>query len=631
MATHIVSYHIASLPIFLILITATISRRLTKGRTNSILFWIILMSFTSAFSDFLNYVVVQEFPLQHWQVVWVDVCNYIYFLSRHSLNMLCIFFIYSTTHTWFKIRAIWKKVILLIPYLCVVVMYTLNFHFRNLYFVTAENGYQRGTDIYIPTFLVMSYMLFGIYLLFADRKYLEISEWLSCASIYIFNILGIIIQFYREDLIIESYFTAISILFLVLYVQKPEKMLDPNIGLPGSFAFKDTLRKIELTGEKVQILIICIENAEDLMQFMGKARLAEYIHIVSETIASFARKDKVSYEFYFEEPGMIYIITDLAYNPVQAIPEIRDRVRKASAGISDTGVGVVMKSVCIKFPEEVATADDVIGLGQRFIRYSAQKILYHAPQITSQRNYQIEKQFDVIYKRAEESHNIVMKYAPIWSESEKRNVFAETTFMINDPEFGEIDEETATETARVRGAISILEQYILEQAFSYAGSDAMTKSGYKYIVIKLSAALPMQNNFTDHIWNLRSKYNVLAEQICFAFTETNDRQTGAVLNENIRKLSLQGYRIALDDYGNGYLNMHLLSDLQISSVRLDKRFTEDMKNESGEKILSSMIEMIKNIGLSVVIPGVDDEETRDKLIEMGCDLMMGKMFTEDTP
>ena len=56
-----------------------------------------------------------------------------------------------------------------------------------------------------------------------------------------------------------------------------------------------------------------------------------------------------------------------------------------------------------------------------------------------------------------------------------------------------------------------------------------------------------------------------------------------------------------------------------------------MKNESGEKILSSMIEMIKNIGLSVVIPGVDDEETRDKLIEMGCDLMMGKMFTEDTP
>ena len=150
MATHIVSYHIASLPIFLILITATISRRLTKGRTNSILFWIILMSFTSAFSDFLNYVVVQEFPLQHWQVVWVDVCNYIYFLSRHSLNMLCIFFIYSTTHTWFKIRAIWKKVILLIPYLCVVVMYTLNFHFRNLYFVTAENGYQRGTDITSP-------------------------------------------------------------------------------------------------------------------------------------------------------------------------------------------------------------------------------------------------------------------------------------------------------------------------------------------------------------------------------------------------------------------------------------------------------------------------------------------------
>ena len=113
--------------------------------------------------------------------------------------------------------------------------------------------------------------------------------------------------------------------------------------------------------------------------------------------------------------------------------------------------------------------------------------------------------------------------------------------------------------------------------------------------------------------------------------EDTGRQPRAGLNENILKLSLQGYRIALDGYGNGYLNTHLLSDLKISSVRLDKRFVSDMKNESGEEILRGMITMLKNIGLSVVVPGIDDEETKDKLIHMGCDYMMGKLFVEELP
>lgn len=632
MANHIVEYHIASLPIFIILIIATLSRRLTKGRTNRILFWIILMSFTAAFSDFLNYVAVQKFPLQQWQVVWVDICNYLYFVSRHSLNMLCIFFIYSTTHTWFKIRAVWKRIILLIPYLTVVAMYTANFRIRNLYLVTAEAGYQRGNDIYIPTILIMSYMLFGIYLLFADRKYLERAEWFSIASIYIFNILGILIQFYFESLIIESYFTAISILFLVLYVQKPEQMIDLNTGLPGFYAFRDALKKIELTGENVQLLIICIENADELNTFMGEKEYTAYIHTIYQAIEAYARKEKVPYEFYYEEPGMIYIITDAVnYNPIQGIPEIRERVRRNTADVSDAGMRFIIKAVSVRFPKEVGSADDVIDLGQRFIRYSSDKILYHAPQIIEQRNYQIEKQFDAIYKRAEETHAIDMQYAPIWSEKEKRNIFAEATFKITDPEFGEIDAETAREIAKARGAISLLESYILEQAFSYVGSGNMAKAGYDYTVIKLSAALGMQNNFADKIWNLRSRYDVHPEQICFAFTDNPDKQSRNGLNENVMKLSLQGYRIALDDYGNGYLNTHLFSDLKISSVRLDKRFVSDINNTGGEEILHGMITMLNNAGISVVVPGVDDEETKDRLINMGCELMMGKLFVEEMP
>lgn len=50
MVNHIISYEIAAIPIFVIIIMASISRRLTKGRINRILFWIVIMSLFSTVS-----------------------------------------------------------------------------------------------------------------------------------------------------------------------------------------------------------------------------------------------------------------------------------------------------------------------------------------------------------------------------------------------------------------------------------------------------------------------------------------------------------------------------------------------------------------------------------------------------
>ena len=231
MIDHIVSYEIASLPIFVILIVATISRRLTKGRSNKLLLAIIIFSLIAATCDFFNYAVIWSYPLEQWKVTWVFLWNYGYFIFRYSLTMLYIYFFYSVSHTWFKIKALWKKLLIALPCIIILIMYTANLWLGNLYSVNAETGYHRGSGIVITAALGSVYLIYGIVLLAVDRKYMELSEWLSVGSIFAFNILGIIIQGIKDNLIIESYFTAISILFLVLYVQKPEQQLDLDTGV----------------------------------------------------------------------------------------------------------------------------------------------------------------------------------------------------------------------------------------------------------------------------------------------------------------------------------------------------------------------------------------------------------------
>ncbi|MBQ3785711.1 MAG: EAL domain-containing protein [Lachnospiraceae bacterium] len=101
------------------------------------------------------------------------------------------------------------------------------------------------------------------------------------------------------------------------------------------------------------------------------------------------------------------------------------------------------------------------------------------------------------------------------------------------------------------------------------------------------------------------------------------------LMDNIKKLSLQGYRISLEGYGSGEVNIRRLSELSVSTVTLDRSLVDEMELAGGEAILRGTIGMLKSVPLEVVATGVDDERTKEKLLDMGCDLLMGELFVLD--
>ena len=138
----------------------------------------------------------------------------------------------------------------------------------------------------------------------------------------------------------------------------------------------------------------------------------------------------------------------------------------------------------------------------------------------------------------------------------------------------------------------------------------------------------MQKNITDRIWNLRGKYKVHPDQICFAIKDSEYDNISEGFDDNIKKLALQGYKLALDGYGNGYTNIKHLVELPISTVRLAGSLIEEASTESGRALLKGTIQMLENIPLSVVVSGVNDKVTKNMLGMMGCDLMQGEYFSQ---
>ncbi len=629
MADNIIYFEIASLPIFIILLLATFLRKMVKGRANVLLLAIIAFGFTAAFFDAIGNVVGKYFTINTVGAVVITISNYIYFFARCGMNAIYTFYLFAVTRSWYQIKAFWKKVLILIPFILSVVLLFLNTQNHNIFYVTKENGYIRGDHILTVYGLAAIYMIFGIIYLIMKRNLLSMSEWLSIATLYIFNIVGVVIQYVNPHLLVECYFSSVTLLCVVIFVQKPERKVDMNTSLPGYIAYREELGKIEATGQSVQVIIITMTNATELNKYLGDKAYFEYIHTMHRAISSFAKKDNVSFDFFFDAPGNFYIIVeDLEYNPAQAIADIRREVRVISGNVFASGIKPDLKIVSVIFPNDIDNVNELLRFGNSFVRFTGGKVFSHAVQVINQRNYQIEARIDEILNRAIDNQKLEISLVPVWSVATEKKLFVEAVPRICDDIFGTIDGDTLKEALKARGTYVIFEEYVLERVFAYAGSGSLAKTGMSYVVISLSDSIGMQTNFTDRIWNLRSKYDVHPEQICFAIKETGSNIIGKAFYENIRKLSLQGYRIALDGYGNGYSNIQRIAELPISSVRIDDAMISAVSSGGGRAVLSGTIKMLASIPLAVVAGNVDDEETKNALFNMGCMLMQGRYFME---
>ncbi|HEX3003006.1 MAG TPA: EAL domain-containing protein, partial [Angustibacter sp.] len=81
-----------------------------------------------------------------------------------------------------------------------------------------------------------------------------------------------------------------------------------------------------------------------------------------------------------------------------------------------------------------------------------------------------------------------------------------------------------------------------------------------------------------------------------------------------------GIAISLDDFGQGQTSLGYLSRLHLAELKIDRAFVRDMlTDEAHATIVSSLVGLAHNLGLTVVAEGVEDDATRRALADLGCD------------
>jgi diguanylate cyclase (GGDEF)-like protein/PAS domain S-box-containing protein len=127
---------------------------------------------------------------------------------------------------------------------------------------------------------------------------------------------------------------------------------------------------------------------------------------------------------------------------------------------------------------------------------------------------------------------------------------------------------------------------------------------------------------------LLERHGVDAAQIAMEITERNFASARA--QASLLALRTAGFGISVDDFGTGYSALSYLRDMPATEIKIDRSFIAAMGADRGA-IVSPVIQMAHNLGLSVVAEGIEEIETARSLRVLGCDSGQGYHFGRPMP
>lgn len=96
----------------------------------------------------------------------------------------------------------------------------------------------------------------------------------------------------------------------------------------------------------------------------------------------------------------------------------------------------------------------------------------------------------------------------------------------------------------------------------------------------------------------------------------------------MRSLSARGIHLAMDDFGTGYSSLAYLKQFPLNTLKVDKAFIDDMKNERGRNMVDSIVTIAHNLDLHVVAEGVEQAHQIDILKTLNCETVQGYYYSK---
>ncbi|WP_344856883.1 putative bifunctional diguanylate cyclase/phosphodiesterase [Planomonospora alba] len=234
-------------------------------------------------------------------------------------------------------------------------------------------------------------------------------------------------------------------------------------------------------------------------------------------------------------------------------------------------------------------------------------------------------------RRAIDRSELVLHYQPKIDLAAGQVRGVEALLRWRHPVRGTIHPEEFIPLAEQSYLMRQLTEYVIDAALEQAA--CWWRSGvHEQISVNVSARDLLDAALPERLEAGLAKYRLPPKAIQLEVTERILMTDQAYTADAVRALTGLGVPLALDDFGTGYSSLVRLQRLPVAEVKIDSSFVRRI-HDSGddERIVRSIVDLVRSLGLRSVAEGVESGETAARLAAMGCDLAQGWWFAEPMP
>ncbi|MEA3228056.1 MAG: EAL domain-containing protein [Campylobacterota bacterium] len=152
------------------------------------------------------------------------------------------------------------------------------------------------------------------------------------------------------------------------------------------------------------------------------------------------------------------------------------------------------------------------------------------------------------------------------------------------------------------------------------------------LALNLAMKQLAKENFIEELLDTMHGLNFKAEWLALEVTEGQVMNNPNASIEKLNEISSMGIELALDDFGTGYSSLSYLKKLPLNKLKIDQSFVRDIiTDEDDAAITKAIIALGQNLNLKLIAEGVETKEQKEFLLENGCTLIQGYLYSKPIP
>ena len=233
-------------------------------------------------------------------------------------------------------------------------------------------------------------------------------------------------------------------------------------------------------------------------------------------------------------------------------------------------------------------------------------------------------------RRAADFRELELHYLPVYDLQTGTSAgnSVETLIRWRHPELGMLEPAAFVPFFERSGQIGEMDRVVWTDAAHQA---ALWREEYSIDVpfsVNLSPADLCDPELEDVLLRLREKNGLNPGQWRLEVTESAFCWDPDQAMDVIERLRGSGFEVALDGFGAGVASLNLLSGLKVDALKLDRSLVSGMEHrEDDRRRVELILAAAGRLGIPVIAVGVETEEQRELLLQMGCTLAQGYRFS----